>query len=472
MIASSLLVVAPLARAAEPPAPTAASAPRGSLARARDLFFQGVAAQSAGDWEAALGFFRRSLDESATWRSTMNAAFCLGKLERYDEALAMYEAMLTSFAAELDPAERAKIDVAITLLQKKVASVEITTNVEATILVDGAPRGESRRGAPRLVRVAAGTHRIELRSDGYKPFDRTFDLAAGATILVYAVLETALAPVLPALPPSPPPPPPTRPHGIVTAFAGYAIGASLGGTAETGAKVLSHPPVSGFLGGMRGGYAFSVGLALEASLGYLYAVSTPHRTVDKPSFADSTAPDGIPLTYDLADSLHLRGPLFGAGASYRAALDERLSFLFRTTVGLFAARSTDPVEGTVCREGQCTNAGTLRVSVSGKGQILDSTSGFVMPELGIDAKWGDLRAGLSLGLLLLTADGPSFANREVGVDPSTCRVASGVVSAACAPNKPLWEPDPGDPRGQKVIELAYRSFAPLWVPQLSVTYSF
>ena len=105
---------------AAPPAPPEAAA-KGSLARARELFFKGVAEQPADDWEQALSHFRQSLTEAPTWRSTLNAASCLAKLGRYDEALGTYEGVLSAFAAELDPADRAKIDAAIAYLQQKLA---------------------------------------------------------------------------------------------------------------------------------------------------------------------------------------------------------------------------------------------------------------------------------------------------------------------------------------------------------------
>lgn len=452
-----------VASAAEPP-PAANGA---SFARARDLFFKGLSEQSAGNWERALALFLQSREAAPTWQSTMNAALCLGKLGRYEEALTTYEGLLASFAGQLDAAERARIDAAITLLEQKVVSLEITANVAARVLVDGAPRGDVPLGGPLLLRITADTHRVEIVKDGFRPFDRTRAFAAGATVLLYAELERAPAP--PAPPTSPPAP---QPHPSLSVFAGGVVAGSLDGTAERGASVSRHAPVGGFIGGIRGGYSFSIGLTLELTVGYLAAVSGFHRSVSHPSFVDTNPAAPVPLNYDLHDALGIRGPLLGLGASYQLPLDDRWSVLLRSTFGVLQARSVDPISGAVCAGSGCVTADGAQVLVRGNGQTLSSTSGFILPEIGLDARWGNLRADLSLGLFLLTADGPSFKGRTVGVDPRACTAAAPAGSVACAPNRPLGEPDPNDVLEHGTRELAYGGLALLWVPRIAVGYSF
>jgi tetratricopeptide (TPR) repeat protein len=466
----SSLLLGPTAGAAEPP-PAATSVGATSFPRARELFFKGVAEQSAGNWARALDFFQQSLLEAPTWQSTMNAAFCLGKLARYDEALTTYERLLTSFAAQIDPTERARVDAAMAYLQQKVASLEITTGVVAAITIDGAPRGETPRGAPLVLRVTADTHRIQIVKAGFKPVDRTMAFAPGATVILVAELEKVPLPPSPS-PSLPSPPPDPRQRQSLSAFAGGVIAGSLGSTAERRESSIRRAPVGGFLAGIRGDYSFPIGLSLELTLGYLYAVSGLRRDVDNPSFVDPSPGESFPLTYDLQDTLTVRGPFLGAGASYRLALDDRLSFLARSTFGIFEARSSDPVIGRVCAGSGCAPKDGVDVIVNGNSQILSSTSGFLLPELGVDARWGDLHAELSLGLFLLTADGPSFKGRQAGVDPKACTPAAPAGSVACAPNRPLGEDDPSSTLSHATHELAYGRFAMIWVPRVAVGYSF
>jgi hypothetical protein len=455
---------------AAPPAPPAVAG-KGSLARARELFFKGVTEQSAGNWAQALAYFQQSLAESSTWRSTLNAASCLAKLGRYDEALDTYDGLLASFAAELDPADRAKIDAAIAYLQQKVATVEITANLGATILLDGRSRGEVPRNGPLVLHLTADTHRMEIVKSGFKPYDRTMAFVAGDRVLVQADLER-----LPGLAPEPAPTPraprPSRPHPFLSAFSGGVLSGSLGSTVERRESGLPRSLVGGFFGGARGGYAFSSGLAIEVSAGYLAAVSSLHRTVDSAYFFDKSTSQKTPLAYDLHDTLRIRGPFFGLGASYRIALDDRLSLLARTTFGLLVARSTDPVTGKVCSGAGCAPNDGVSVVVNGNAQILESTSGFLLPELGVETTRGAFRASLSLGLFIFTSDGVGFTGRTVGVDRAKCTATSAPGNVACAPNKALGEADPGDVLTHAGRELAFGKFALLWIPKIEVGYSF
>src|SRR3954470_16265602 len=87
MLASEILRVTP-ARADEPPdVGDDASTPAAHLALAKDLFRKGVALLQADDVERALSYFLRSRTEQASAKNTGNAAICLSRLGRYDEAL-------------------------------------------------------------------------------------------------------------------------------------------------------------------------------------------------------------------------------------------------------------------------------------------------------------------------------------------------------------------------------------------------
>lgn len=448
--------------AAQPPPPAAASEPKDPRARAGELFFQGVAQMDAGDWYRALDFFRRSRQEVFTWESTKNAAFCLEKLNREDEALEMYEEVLTSSGAPLDAPQRAEGEAATAYLKKKVASLEITASAGGRITIDGRPRGELPRDRPLLLRVTAGKHLVRVLNDAYRPFERTVEVNAGAGIVVYAELKRVAPP-----PPSPPPP---RPHQFLTAFAGAALGGSLNSTAESN-DVVAHPPVRGFVGGMRGGYRTEIGFAFEVSLGYLSVLSPFSRKIPGKFFDQKgpTDPDSgvFDISYEPDHALQLHGPFLGLGVSQRLELTDRIGFLLRTTVGVLAASSTDRVTGTVS-----TPTGRADAVARGNNQAIASTSGLVMPEIGLESTWGNLHAGVFLGLIVLTANGPSFTGRAIGVAPTECS-GSPAGSVHCVPNELLRKDNPEYPIQQdRFIDQTYGKFATLWTPQVMVTYSF
>src|SRR5262245_1540489 len=86
----SLAVLLAAERASAQPSPATdatASAACERLAEAKRWFRQGNALREAGDYERALEFYQRSRALVASAPNTINAAFCLDRLGRYDEAL-------------------------------------------------------------------------------------------------------------------------------------------------------------------------------------------------------------------------------------------------------------------------------------------------------------------------------------------------------------------------------------------------
>lgn len=183
LLGVALLVGAGRAGAEEPAAP-ATQADR--LARAKDLFRAGVALMDAGDPERALDHFLRSRDAYPSRQNTANAAICLDRLGRYDEALEMYEALLTRFQAELDADDRTRIGPAMAALRARVGGVSISSNVEALVVIDGRPRGRLPLAAP--VRLAAGRHTVRVIKDGHATFEATLLVKVGEVVPVDAPL--------------------------------------------------------------------------------------------------------------------------------------------------------------------------------------------------------------------------------------------------------------------------------------------
>ncbi|HVY44358.1 MAG TPA: PEGA domain-containing protein [Minicystis sp.] len=185
------VVVASAPALADPaPEPPPASADKQKDA-AREQFDRGVRLVRENALSAALAAFLKSRELFPTRAATSDAAWCLRKLERYDESLDMYETLLREFK-NLPADERAAAQQAIAELRELVGTVEVQGGVPgAAIAIDGKDRGEY--PAVDALRVAAGAHVVRLFKEGYEPFETTVDVAGGQTVRVRAHLARLAA---------------------------------------------------------------------------------------------------------------------------------------------------------------------------------------------------------------------------------------------------------------------------------------
>jgi hypothetical protein len=202
------LFAASPARAADPPpTPPAAPAPEAEdpdIAAAKSLFYKGVSLMNAGDDEHALDRFLRSRALFPGAKNTKNAAICLEHLGRFDEALELYEELLTKHVDALDPGDQTALQALIPALRSKVASVEIVSNVSAPVSIDGRLRGKLPLAGP--IRVLPGPHVLRVELEGYLPFQGPIEATAGGRLLVDATLQPVPRPtpvVAARKPPSP-----------------------------------------------------------------------------------------------------------------------------------------------------------------------------------------------------------------------------------------------------------------------------
>ncbi len=154
---------------------------------ARSLFESGVAHFDRSEWSAALADFLRSRELFPTRSATKNAAVCLRRESRFDEALEMFEALLREFK-DLAPADRAFAEKEIESLRASIGSLEIAgAEPQASIVVDGRSRGVYPPPAP--LRVTAGSHVVRVYKEGFAPFERRVDVAGRQLVLVEAKLQ-------------------------------------------------------------------------------------------------------------------------------------------------------------------------------------------------------------------------------------------------------------------------------------------
>src|SRR5262249_34016517 len=124
---------------------------------AKEHFQRGVALMNDEKWEAAYAEFKESLKLHVTFYGTLNAAYCLKNLGRFDEALKMYEIALHDFADRLTEDQKRLAAQRIDEFKNSTGVIEIEGAVPgATVVLDEVLRGEIPLGAP--LRVKVGTH--------------------------------------------------------------------------------------------------------------------------------------------------------------------------------------------------------------------------------------------------------------------------------------------------------------------------
>lgn len=157
------------------------------LEEAKAMFRRGVALLEAGDTERALEAFLRSRELVPSAKNTVNAAICLERLGRLDEALDMYEEVLARFAANLDAEDRKSLAPVMAALRTKIGYLELSSNVDGLVVVDGRSRG--RLPLATSLRLLPGTRRVRVVKDGYKTFEQVLSVIAGKTTALDAELE-------------------------------------------------------------------------------------------------------------------------------------------------------------------------------------------------------------------------------------------------------------------------------------------
>lgn len=146
-------------------------------AQARAHFDTGVARYEQGDFQGALEAFQEAYRIAPHPMVRVNMANCYEQLGRPLEALHHFERFLAE-AETATRAQRREVQAAIARLQHQIAEVRLAVAPDgALVTIDGT---ETRR-APILdpIRMTPGTHRIEVRLDGYRTDRREIEVVAG-----------------------------------------------------------------------------------------------------------------------------------------------------------------------------------------------------------------------------------------------------------------------------------------------------
>jgi hypothetical protein len=153
--------------------------------QAKRHFLKGIKLLRQQAWAPALAEFLLSRELYATRVATNNAGIALQRLQRYDEALDMFETLLRDF--KVPPSERTRAQEEIAELRALVGTIEIQgAEPGASIVISSEDRGEYPPVKP--IRVAAGNHVVRIFKEGYEPFDTRIDVAGGQVAFITAKL--------------------------------------------------------------------------------------------------------------------------------------------------------------------------------------------------------------------------------------------------------------------------------------------
>jgi hypothetical protein len=186
-VASLAQVTGAAAANATAPNPTTPSADdEARKVEAKNHFDIGLSHLDRSEWSAALAEFLRSRELFPTRSASKNAAFCLRKEGRFDEALDMYEALVAAYP-DLPPADKTFVTKEISELQASIGSLEVKGGEPgASVIVDGRERGTLPLAAP--LRVSAGSHALRVYREGFLPYEGRFELAGGQARVLEAKL--------------------------------------------------------------------------------------------------------------------------------------------------------------------------------------------------------------------------------------------------------------------------------------------
>jgi hypothetical protein len=415
MIGSMARGEPPPGAAASPPSPAAASpaaaSPPSAEEDARAHFVAGIELLRKGAWAEALSEFSASQRRYPTPQATTNAAICLRKLGRYDEALDQVESLLHGFPElpedKRQAAERERAQISELVGTIAVEGLEVGARVE----VDARERGV--HPMPDPLRVTAGSHVVRARKEGFVPFETRVEVVARETTRVWIRLTPTPAPV--ALPPSPPSisaaPPgpryaaPPGPRRFRLELAGaMGVSPSFGGDIAGGcAGACSAGPGLGGYGVLRFGRALQESpFDLGVAAGFLAA---NQRIAGRTASLRSVGLPAQPFTAD--DMLKLRGGLVGAWVGAR--FGERPFVLPRFGLGTLMGRIGDQRTGALASGGS---------PIEPVGLAALAAFVYVAPEVRVGLRVADrvtLTAGLEALVLFGVADPAWDANAAVNV---------------------------------------------------------
>lgn len=184
VVVTCVAVLLPLVAMAQPAQPPETSDRKEA---ARSHFELGLSYFDNGEWGPALAEFLRSRELYPTRAATKDAATCLEKEKRYDEALDMFETLTREFP-DLSLSDRSLVEREMSTLGASVGVIDVRgAEPGARIIIDGRERGDAPLRSP--VRVSVGSHVVRAFKEGFLPFERRVDVAGRQTATITVAMS-------------------------------------------------------------------------------------------------------------------------------------------------------------------------------------------------------------------------------------------------------------------------------------------
>ncbi len=180
------------------PMGTAQAQETSAQAEGRAHFRRGVDYFKEGDYRGALIEFKRAYELAPSYKLLYNLGQTALELQDYASALRSFERYLSEGGRDIAAARRAQVEGEIEKLKRRVARVEVTTNVpDAEIFVDDASVG--RTPLPGPLAVSAGRRKFSALKGGLTAV-RMVELVGGDSTtvsleIVEPMMPSAAAPL-------------------------------------------------------------------------------------------------------------------------------------------------------------------------------------------------------------------------------------------------------------------------------------
>jgi hypothetical protein len=172
LAAASILLVAPAAQGAAPPA----EATEASRREAAERFDRALTLYHEGNFAAALVELRVAYELVPSYKVLYDIAQVEFELKDYAGALTAFQMYLAEGGSQVPADRRAAVEKHVAELVTRVSNVTIVTSVPGvTLAVDDAPI--SRSPLPGPVLLSAGRHTVTGSKEGYAPVTVRVDVA-------------------------------------------------------------------------------------------------------------------------------------------------------------------------------------------------------------------------------------------------------------------------------------------------------
>jgi len=151
-----------------PPAPAAPAPPRAPVSAQAEIAAGDKAARTK-DWDGALTHYQAAQQATPSWRAQLGVADALYQLGRLGESYETYDDAQRTYGTKYGPGEKGLVGARLKELTTKTGWLSLrVADAGADVQVDGKSVGTS--PVPALIRVAVGSHALNVTKAGFAPF--------------------------------------------------------------------------------------------------------------------------------------------------------------------------------------------------------------------------------------------------------------------------------------------------------------